>query len=128
MNVTEILGQARDTISVQRVFGAPIEKNGVLVIPVARVMGGGGGGDGELQPKPVDGDGAEGDASGGPAGTSSGLGYGIMAGPAGVYVVKGDQVTWRPAVSVERMTAIGGGIAILTLLILRSMLRIVVRR
>ena len=127
MNVTEILEDARDSISVQRVFGVPIEKNGVMVIPVARVMGGaGGGGEDEHEPTAVDGTPGEAGVHGG-AGVSGGMGFGVMAGPAGAYVVKGDQVAWQPAVSVERMTMIGGAIGILTLLILRSMLRIVVR-
>ena len=44
MNVTEIMETARDALSVQRVFGEPYERNGVVVIPTATVAGGGGGG------------------------------------------------------------------------------------
>jgi len=129
MNVAEVLGQARDAMSVKRVFGEPIEKNGVMIIPVARVMGGAGAGSGEDV-----GDGGSG--SGAPdelgsdvkrAATGSGMGFGVMAGPAGAYVIKGDKVSWQPAVNVERMTAIGGFIGICALLILRSTVRSIVK-
>ena len=40
MNVDELLGGARDAISVRRVFGDPIEHDGVMVVPVAKVGGG----------------------------------------------------------------------------------------
>jgi uncharacterized spore protein YtfJ len=33
-----------DAVTVKRVFGEPYQKNGVTVIPAAKVMGGGGGG------------------------------------------------------------------------------------
>jgi uncharacterized spore protein YtfJ len=129
MNVDEVLGQARDAMSVKRVFGDPIEKNGVMIIPVARVMGGAGAGTG---PEGRQGTGDEvadePGASGKSASTQSGVGFGAMAGPAGAYVIKGDQVTWQPAISIERMAIIGGFIAVPVLLILRSMLRVVVAR
>jgi hypothetical protein len=44
LEVQEVLAQARDAMSVKRVFGEPYEKNGVTVIPAARVQGGAGGG------------------------------------------------------------------------------------
>jgi len=47
MEVQEVIAQARDAITVKRVFGEPYEKNGVTVIPAARVQGGAGGGGGE---------------------------------------------------------------------------------
>ena len=43
-NVDELLSGARDAISVKRVFGDPIEAEGVTIIPAAKVGGGGGGG------------------------------------------------------------------------------------
>ena len=42
MDAKEILEHARDALTVRRVFGDPIEKEGVLIVPVARVMGGAG--------------------------------------------------------------------------------------
>lgn len=44
MDVKEILEQARDALSVRRVFGDPIEREGVIVVPVANVRGGAGAG------------------------------------------------------------------------------------
>ena len=82
-NVDEILGGARDAITVRRVFGEPIEQEGVTVVPVANVRGGGGGG---------------GDTEG-----NGGGGFGVSASPAGVYVIADGQVRWRPAVNVNRM-------------------------
>jgi uncharacterized spore protein YtfJ len=84
-NVDEILAGARDAISVKRVYGDPIESEGVTIIPAAKVGGGGGGG---------------GDSAG-----DGGGGFGIGARPVGVYVVKDGDVSWRPAVDVNRMIA-----------------------
>jgi len=44
MEVQGVIAQARDALTVKRVFGEPYEKNGVTMIPVARVQGGAGGG------------------------------------------------------------------------------------
>ena len=48
-DVRQTIEQARDVMSVRRVFGDPYEKNGVTLIPAARVQGGAGGGGGEGQ-------------------------------------------------------------------------------
>ena len=89
--IEDLLAGHRDAITVKRVFGEPFEKNGVTVIPAAKVMGGGGGGEGETSEK----DGAP--------GKGSGTGFGLSARPAGAYVIKGDHVKWEPAVDVERI-------------------------
>ncbi len=120
MDPKELLAQARDTMSVKRVFGDPIEKDGVTVIPVARVMGGAGGG-GTVAAEA--GEGATGAANPAPG---MGVGWGVAASPAGVYVIKGDQVIWQPAYDVQRLTLIGGMIAIVGMLVLRSVVRSVV--
>jgi hypothetical protein len=41
------IAQARDALTVKRVFGEPYEKDGVTIIPGARVEGAAGGGSGE---------------------------------------------------------------------------------
>lgn len=87
MDVQDILGQARDTMTVRRVFGEPIERDGVTVVPVAAVRGGGGGGSGEDK---------EGQSG-------SGGGFGVSARPVGAYVIRGDQVVWQPALDVGRI-------------------------
>ena len=79
MNVDELLSGAREAMSVRKVFGEAIEEDGVTVIPVAKVAGGGGGG---------------GDTEG-----NGGGGFGLAAKPAGVYLIKDGDVSWRPAVN-----------------------------
>lgn len=113
MDVAELMQQTRDALTVKRVFGDAYERNGVTVIPVAAVRGGGGGGEGE---------GNAPDGSGG-SGSGSGAGFGIGAKPAGVYVVKGDDVDWRPAVNVNHIVLGGQIVAIVALLVLRSIMR-----
>jgi uncharacterized spore protein YtfJ len=83
MNPEELLKGARDSISVRRVFGEPIEHEGVVVVPVAKVAGGGGGG--------------------GDNDDNGGGGFGLGARPVGVYVIKDGQVSWRPAVDPVRV-------------------------
>jgi hypothetical protein len=36
MEVQDVIAQARDSLTVKRVFGEPNEKNGVTMIPVAK--------------------------------------------------------------------------------------------
>ena len=93
---TELMRDAGQSIGARRVYGEPYEKNGVTIIPAARIMGGIGGGEGETKP-PVDGVESEARPSG------VGGGYGLAGGPAGAYVIKGDKVVWLPAVDVNRL-------------------------
>jgi uncharacterized spore protein YtfJ len=108
MEVQEMLAQARDAMSVKRVFGEPYEKNGVTVIPAARVQGGAGGGGGE---------GPEGQGRG------SGSGFGLAARPVGAYLIRGEEVTWRPAVDVNRIMLGAQVVAIVALLTLRAIVK-----
>jgi uncharacterized spore protein YtfJ len=110
MQVPQFLEQARDTMTVRRVFGEPMEKDGVTIIPAARVRGGAGGGVG---------DNADGSGSGG--------GFGVMASPAGVYVVKGEDVTWQPALDLNKVIIGGQIVAIVLLLVIRSIVKTVAR-
>lgn len=86
MGVRDILRGAQDTLTVKRVFGDPIERDGVLMYPAASVRGGGGGGGG-----PVGAD---------TPGEGLGGGFGMSARPVGMYVVKDGKVTWKPAIDV----------------------------
>jgi uncharacterized spore protein YtfJ len=88
--IEELVKGHRDAVSVKRVFGEPYQRNGVTVIPAAKVMGGGGGGAGESP------DGK---------GQGSGTGFGIAAKPAGAFVIRGDDVKWEPAVDINRVIA-----------------------
>jgi hypothetical protein len=64
MDIQEAIAKAQDAITVNRVYGEPYERDGVVFIPAAEVRGGGGGGGGSDASK---------EASG------SGGGYGINA-------------------------------------------------
>ena len=107
MQVDEVLAQARDTITVKRVFGDSIERDGSTVIPVANVMGGGGAGSGDSPNE----------------GTGSGVGFGVRATPAGVYIIRDGAVEWQPAVDMGRVILVGQLVAIVFLLVLRSILK-----
>jgi uncharacterized spore protein YtfJ len=104
MQAQDILAQARDTLTVKRVFGEPIERDGVLIIPAAKVAGGGGGGSGP----------AEGPESG------TGGGFGMQARPAGVFVIKDGNVEWQPALDVNRVILGGQIVAVVFLLVIRA--------
>jgi uncharacterized spore protein YtfJ len=108
MEVQDVLTQARDAMSVKRVFGDPYEKDGVTVIPAARVQGGAGGGGGE-----------------GPDGQSrgSGSGFGLAARPVGAFLIRGDEVTWRAAVDLNRIVLGAQVVAIVALLTIRTIVK-----
>ena len=112
MDIQEMLAQARDAISVQRVFGEPYEKDGITFIPAARVGGGAGGGVGE------------GDGTGGQGkGKGSGSGFGLTGRPAGAYVIRGEDVRWQPAIDVNRVILGAQLVAIAALLTLRTLIK-----
>ena len=108
MDVQDVITQARDAITVKRVFGEPYEKNGVTVIPVARVKGGAGGGGGE-----------------GPdsQGKGSGSGFGMSARPVGAFLIQGNDLTWRPAVDVNRVVLGAQVVAVVALLTIRTVVK-----
>lgn len=92
MDVQTVVDQARDALTVRRVFGEPLERDGVTVIPAAKIRGGAGGGRGESP---------DGKASG------QGTGFGLTARPVGAYVIRDGNVTWQPALDLNR--AVLGG-------------------
>jgi len=47
MDPQVIITGAQDALTVRRVFGDPIQTDGITIIPVASMAGGGGGGRGE---------------------------------------------------------------------------------
>jgi hypothetical protein len=108
MNVQDIVTQARDTLTVKRVFGEPVEEQGVTIIPAASIRGGAGGGQSE---------GPEGEPQGG------GSGFGLVAKPAGAYVVKDGEASWRPALDVNRVILGGQAVAIAALLTVRTIIK-----
>jgi uncharacterized spore protein YtfJ len=92
-----------DGMQPKQVFGEPIERDGVIYLPAAKVVGGGGGG---------------GDTDG-----NGGGGFGLTAKPAGMYVIRDGNAEWRPALDLNRVILGGQILAIVALLVLRSILR-----
>jgi uncharacterized spore protein YtfJ len=113
LDVQTLLAQANDSITVKRVFGEPIERDDVLVIPAAMVAGGGGGGLGVGT-----GFGPNGEQQG--EGTGTGGGWGVQARPVGAFVVRDGVVTWVPAIDWARLAFIGGAVVIAALMARRS--------
>jgi uncharacterized spore protein YtfJ len=110
MEVQDVIAQARDTLTVKRVFGEPYEKNGVTAIPVARIQGGAGGGSGERP-------------EGQRKGKGSGSGFRMSAHPVGAFLIRGNEMTWRPAIDVNRIVLGGQIVAVATLLTIRSIVK-----
>lgn len=110
MQPEDILNRVRDVATVRQVFGEPYERDGTLVVPVARILGGGGGGSGEST-DPTKG------------GRGWGGGFGISTHPLGVYVIREGKVSWQPAVDVSRIVLQGQLVGIVALLLVRRMVR-----
>jgi len=96
MKIEDMVSSVKDTASVRRVFGDPIERDGVVVIPVATIGGGLGVGRGH------DKAGQEGE----------GGGFGVGAKPSGVYEIRDGRVRWVPAIDVNRLLAIAGTVLV----------------
>jgi uncharacterized spore protein YtfJ len=99
MKFDDMIASAKDAITVSKVFGEPFEKDGITFIPAARVMGGGGGGTGT--------------DDGGQLG--EGGGFGMQGRPAGAFVIRDGNVTWRPAVDPNTVIV---GVVIVTVAVL----------
>ena len=104
MKLDELVSLAEDGLTVRRVFGEPHSQDGITVIPAARILGGGGAGGGEV---------SAGQVSTGQE--SEGGGFGMIARPAGAFVVKNGQVRWVPAFDVNRALLIVGALAFMVL-------------
>jgi hypothetical protein len=104
MITQEVLTGAQGVMTARRVFGDPIEIRGVTILPVATVGGGGGGG----QRGSEDG----------------GVGFGVRARPAGVYVIRDDGwVSWRPALNLNLVILGGQLVGLAAILSVRSILK-----
>jgi uncharacterized spore protein YtfJ len=98
VSVGELLNTIRETLTARQVFGAPVERDGVVVIPAAVVYGGGGGGVGPV------------------AGRDEGGGFGLRARPTGAFVVTDGTARWVPALDVNRLGVVAGVVAVVWLL------------
>ena len=108
MEVHEVIAQARDALTVKRVFGEPYENDGVTIIPAARIQGGAGAGGGE-EPQGQ--------------GKGSGSGFGMTAHPVGAFIIRDGELSWRPAVDVNRIVLGGQVVAIVALLTVRAIVK-----
>ncbi|MGI5271273.1 spore germination protein GerW family protein [Nonomuraea sp. CA-218870] len=126
MDIMEIAEKSKDSAQVKRVFGDPVQHGDVVVIPVARIAYGGGGGMGQgekEQGEKEQGEKEQGDKKRGESGSGGGLGYGVSATPAGVFVIKDGDVRWQPAVDVNRIVAGGQVVVVVLLLTLRAIMK-----
>jgi uncharacterized spore protein YtfJ len=98
----ELMARVGDQLSVRRVFGEPIERDGTVVIPVAVAIGGGGGGTG-------------------PGDEGAGGGFGGVVRGIGVYTIRDGQVRFVPAIDAVVL-------AVIALLFTRTVLRALRRR
>jgi uncharacterized spore protein YtfJ len=92
MTIDELFARMRDSLHANVVYADPVEKDGVTVIPAAVVLGGGGGGTSEA------------------AAQSEGGGFGLVARPAGAFVIENGTVRWQPALDATRL--IGAGVIV----------------
>jgi uncharacterized spore protein YtfJ len=103
----DTINQAKDVITVRRVYGEPYQADGVTIIPAANVMGGGGGG--------------------GDTEVNGGGGFGVRARPAGAWVIRGGDAQWKPAFDLNRTILVGQLIALVALLVVRSVVKTVAK-
>jgi uncharacterized spore protein YtfJ len=123
-DLSRISEAVAESFGVREVYGEPIERDGVLVIPAARVWSSGGAGAGgpdhdaaTASDSPEEDLTAEADRSAPETGSDrrsdgggGGIGFGRWAEPVGAFVVEGQDVRWVPAVSVNRIV-LGGQVA-----------------
>jgi uncharacterized spore protein YtfJ len=108
---------ANDTFTVRRVFGEAYERDGTLVIPVARLWGGTGSGSGGGEAGAPSGGEGDGDATrtGATEGHGGGGGYGVHVKAVGVFVVDETGAHWQPALDLNRVI-LGGQLVLAAVL------------
>lgn len=105
MRVMDVVNEAKAAMRATAVFGEPFEKNGITIIPAARISGGAGGGGYEGQPQ------------------AGGAGFGVSSHPVGAFVIKGGDVSWQPALDLNRVILMGQVVAIAALLTVRTIVK-----
>ena len=110
MRVIDVVNEAKTAMRATEVFGTPYEKNGLTIIPAAKIAGGAGGGGDQHEPQ------------------AGGYGFGVSSRPAGAFVIKGDEVRWQPALDLNRAILMGQVVAIVALLSLRTIIKALAKR
>lgn len=108
--VRELLTQVQTGARVTTAIGEPVPVGHRVVIPVAEIGYGGGGGGGEASATAEPGAGA-------------GIGAGVRIRPLGCWVISPTEERWLPAVDVNRLILVLGGVLMLGLLTVRALAR-----
>jgi uncharacterized spore protein YtfJ len=95
--------QTIDGMQPKQVYGEPIEREGTIFLPAAKVRGAGGGGS---------------DTEG-----NGGGGFGLTAKPAGMYVIRDGDAEWRPALDLNRVILGGQIVGIFALFVVWRIFR-----
>jgi uncharacterized spore protein YtfJ len=146
------LGELISRLTVNQVFGPPVELDGVVVLPVAEITGGGGGGGGrspsggkdastdvgseaapEDQPAEVSGSELGGkscccDCRVDEAEIGGGGGFGFSARPVGAWVIENGRARWRPVMDVRRLVQAGMAVSLAAAVVCVAVLRRGARR
>jgi len=109
MRVMDVVNEAKGAMRVSEVFGVPYEKDGITIIPAAKISGGAGGGGDEAQ-------------------QAGGAGFGVSSRPVGAFVIKGGDVRWQPALDLNRVILMGQVVAIVALLTARAIVKAATKR
>jgi uncharacterized spore protein YtfJ len=106
----DVVNEARGAMRASEVFGAPYEKDGVTIIPAAKISGGAGGGGDQQNPQ------------------AGGVGFGVSSRPVGAFVIKGGDVSWRPAIDLNRVILMSQLVAIVALMTARTIVKAFAKR
>jgi uncharacterized spore protein YtfJ len=110
MRVMDVVNEAKGAMRASEVFGTPYEKNGITVIPAAKIAGGAGGGGDQQNPQ------------------AGGAGFGVSSRPVGAFVIKNGEVSWQPALDLNRIILMGQVVAIVALLTARAIVKATAKR
>jgi uncharacterized spore protein YtfJ len=106
----DVVSEAKSAMRASEVFGTPYEKNGITIIPAARISGGAGGGGNESGPQ------------------AGGAGFGVSSRPVGAFVIKDGEVRWQPALDLNRVILMSQVVAIVALLTARAIVKTAAKR
>ena len=114
MEVQDVIAQARDALTVKRVFGGAVREgrrdHHSRSQSPGRRWGGGSGEDPQGQ------------------GKGSGSGFAMTARPFGAFVLREGELSWRPAVDVNRIVLGGQVVIIVALLTVRTIIKAKAKR
>src|SRR2546421_2035933 len=110
MRVMDVINEAKGAMRASEVFGAPYEKDGITIIPAARISGGAGGGGDQHDPQ------------------AGGGGFGVSSRPGGAFVIKGGEGPRQPPPDPNRVIFMGPVVAIGALLTAPALAKASIKR